>query len=92
MTVSGIGGVFFRTRDPEALTEWYRAHFGVTMQGYVPWRQAAGPTVFMPFASSTGRIEADQRGGSRPRILSKPALMPAKRASMNGSNSLSVKM
>jgi predicted enzyme related to lactoylglutathione lyase len=53
MTVSGIGGVFFRTRDPEALTEWYRAHFGVTMQGYVPWRQAAGPTVFMPFASNT---------------------------------------
>ncbi len=53
MSVSGIGGVFFRAKDPEALTEWYRTHFGVTMEGYEPWRQAAGPTVFMPFASNT---------------------------------------
>jgi len=53
MSVSGIGGVFFRAEDPEALLQWYRTHFGVTMEGYEPWQQAAGPTVFMPFASST---------------------------------------
>lgn len=53
MAVSGIGGVFFRAIDPEALTEWYRVHFGVTMNGYDPWLQAAGPTVFMPFAGDT---------------------------------------
>lgn len=53
MTVSGIGGVFFRASDPEDLLEWYRTHFGVTLQGYDPWMQAAGPTVFMPFASDT---------------------------------------
>ncbi len=53
MAVSGIGGVFFRAQDPDALLKWYRAHFGVTMEGYEPWRQAAGPTVFMPFASTT---------------------------------------
>ncbi len=53
MTVSGIGGFFFRAENPEALLEWYRAHFGVTMVGYEPWQQAAGPTVFMPFARAT---------------------------------------
>lgn len=53
MAVSGIGGVFFRSRDPDALTEWYRTHFGVTMEGYEPWKQEAGPTVFMPFANKT---------------------------------------
>jgi predicted enzyme related to lactoylglutathione lyase len=54
MAVSGIGGVFFRAEDPKALLQWYRVHFGVTMEGYEPWRQAAGPTVFLPFASDTG--------------------------------------
>jgi len=53
MAVSGIGGVFFRAKDPDALTAWYSTHFGVTMQGYEPWQQAAGPTVFMPFANTT---------------------------------------
>ncbi len=53
MAVTGIGGVFFRAQDPEGLLAWYREHFAITMEGYEPWRQAAGPTVFMPFASNT---------------------------------------
>jgi predicted enzyme related to lactoylglutathione lyase len=53
MAVTGIGGVFFRATDPDALLQWYRTHFGVTMEGYEPWQQAAGPTVFMPFSSNT---------------------------------------
>jgi predicted enzyme related to lactoylglutathione lyase len=61
MAVSGIGGVFFRAKDPDALLEWYRAHFGVTMQGYEPWQQAAGPTVFMPFASGTDKWPAGKQ-------------------------------
>lgn len=27
--VTGIGGVFFRARDPKVLLEWYRKHLGV---------------------------------------------------------------
>jgi predicted enzyme related to lactoylglutathione lyase len=27
--VTGIGGVFFKARDPKALLEWYRSHLGV---------------------------------------------------------------
>ena len=53
MAVSGIGGIFFRAKDPDALLQWYRVHFGVVMEGYRPWQQAGGPTVIMPFASNT---------------------------------------
>ena len=53
MGITGIGGVFFRAQDPDALLQWYKDHLGVTMVGYEPWQQAAGPTVFMPFASTT---------------------------------------
>jgi hypothetical protein len=27
--VTGIGGVFFKARDPEGLREWYRRHLGI---------------------------------------------------------------
>jgi len=50
--VTGIGGVFFRAGDPEALGAWYKMHLGIDMsQG--AWRQQAGPTVFAPFARDT---------------------------------------
>ena len=28
--VNGIGGLFIRARDPEALANWYQEHLGVT--------------------------------------------------------------
>ena len=30
--VTGIGGIFFKARDPQALREWYRKHLGVDVQ------------------------------------------------------------
>ena len=30
--VTGIGGVFFKARDPNALTAWYRQHLGVPVE------------------------------------------------------------
>lgn len=55
--VSGIGGLFFRARDPAGLGRWYEEHLGVTLapttyQG-LPWTQDAGPTVFAPFPEQT---------------------------------------
>ena len=51
--VAGIGGFFFRAKDPKALAEWYERHLGVTQtpQSYEvePWKQEAGNTVFAPF-------------------------------------------
>ena len=55
--VTGIGGVFFRARDPEVIAQWYRDHLGVDLvpENYDerPWQQEAGPTAFAPFAEST---------------------------------------
>lgn len=55
--VSGIGGLFFRAKDPAALALWYAAHLGVspvpTSYEDSPWRQEAGPTVFAPFPAET---------------------------------------
>lgn len=53
MAVTGIGGVFFRARDPDALRAWYLTHLGVGGKGYDPWEQGAGPTMFMPFKADT---------------------------------------
>jgi predicted enzyme related to lactoylglutathione lyase len=32
--VTGIGGIFFRARDPKALTAWYAQHLGITVSDY----------------------------------------------------------
>jgi len=55
--VLGIGGFFFRARDPQRLIDWYRDTLGIeTMDpsgaGGV-WQQQAGPTVFSPFVEDT---------------------------------------
>lgn len=55
--VSGIGGLFFRAKDPASLGRWYRDHLGVTLvpSSYdeLPWWQEAGPTAFAPFPADT---------------------------------------
>lgn len=54
MKVSGIGGFFFRARDPQGLARWYEERLGINLvdQGG-GWRQEAGPTVFAPFPADT---------------------------------------
>ena len=56
--VSGIGGLFFRVREPLALKRWYRDNLRIpfTPADYTerPWQQAPGPTVFEPFPEKTG--------------------------------------
>ena len=53
MPVTGVGGVFFRAKDPDALQQWYRDHLGVVLEGGAPWDQEAGPTLIVPFADET---------------------------------------
>ena len=61
--VTGIGGVFFRAKDPKVLREWYSTHLGVTLtptgDGQSPWEQDAGPTAFEPFPSDTSYFEKE---------------------------------
>lgn len=55
--VTGIGGFFFRAKDPKALSQWYLTHLGVsitpTSYDESPWQQEAGPTAFAPFPQKT---------------------------------------
>jgi len=53
--VAGIGGVFFRARDPEALKRWYGEHLGIELEDYgTTFTAAAGDqTVWAPFAADT---------------------------------------
>lgn len=62
--VTGIGGFFFRSHDPQALARWYEQHLGInlvpTSYDGDPWRTEAGVTVFAPFPQDTkmfGRAE-----------------------------------
>lgn len=59
--VTGIGGIFFRTNNHEALAKWYHEHFGINdaEHGYV-WQQDAGPTVFSPFQRDSDYFDAQQ--------------------------------
>jgi predicted enzyme related to lactoylglutathione lyase len=52
--VTGVGGVFFRARDPEGLVAWYREHLGVPVagDGYVIFPESRD-TVFAPFRADT---------------------------------------
>jgi predicted enzyme related to lactoylglutathione lyase len=55
--VTGIGGLFFRAVDPDALGKWYRDHLGVapvpSSYDELSWQQEAGETAFAPFPEAT---------------------------------------
>lgn len=59
MTVTGIGGLFFRSRDPEVRAAWYREHLGIDAGSDTVWQQEAGATVFAPFPADSGYFPAD---------------------------------
>ena len=53
--VTGIGGVFFRARDPGALAAWYEDHLGVPVQdgeAYAIFAESRN-AVWSPFAEDT---------------------------------------
>ena len=79
MSVVGIGGVFFRANDPEALQAWYREHLGVAVDGAFNWAQEAGPTVFMPFPKDTDHFPAAKQWMLNFRVARMDALLPALR-------------
>ena len=51
--VIGIGGLFFRAKDPAELADWYRTNLGIDPApadySQKAWSQEAGPTIFAPF-------------------------------------------
>ena len=63
--VVGIGGFFFRAKDPGALSTWYRDALGIDTYSEDSngiWMQEAGPTVWAPFPTDTDYFgRADQQ-------------------------------
>jgi predicted enzyme related to lactoylglutathione lyase len=64
--VIGIGGVFMRADDPEALAAWYRDHLGIaateagkaTPDGAYSWNAQGGETVFTFVPRGSGDFAA----------------------------------
>jgi predicted enzyme related to lactoylglutathione lyase len=51
--ITGVGGVFFRARDPKALSAWYAEHLGVPADdGYAVIPESRN-TVWSPFNADT---------------------------------------
>ncbi|MDE3135197.1 MAG: VOC family protein [Acidobacteriota bacterium] len=64
--VTAIGGIFFKSRDPQALSDWYEKHLGMKSRFPAPvqfdWRDAEDPsqkgyTVWAPFPADTTYFE-----------------------------------
>ena len=59
--VTGLGGIFFKCKDPKALKTWYEKHLGVKTDdhgGVFLWRRHDAPekkayTSWSPFSEST---------------------------------------
>ena len=67
--VTGIGGVFFKTTDPQKTKEWYAKHLGFGMEQYgtnfewgkldVPGEK--GSTVWSPFKQDTKYMDPSKK-------------------------------
>ncbi len=59
--VTGIGGLFFRSRDPKMLSAWYSEMLAIPDGGLELWSQDAGPTAFSPFRADSDYFSANKQ-------------------------------
>jgi len=68
--VTGIGGIFFKTQDPDAMKAWYQRHLGINLDPSYgtsfEWRQAGDPerkgfTAWSPFPADTDYFAPSQK-------------------------------
>lgn len=63
--VTGIGGIFFKCKDPNKMKDWYKTHLGLNTDQYgtnFEWRQGDDPTKkghtqWSPFSETTKYFE-----------------------------------
>lgn len=68
--VTGIGGIFFKCKDPDKIKEWYKTHLGLETDQYgtnFEWRQGSAPaekgfTQWSPFSEKTKYFEPSTKG------------------------------
>lgn len=67
--VTGLGGVFFKARDPQALGRWYAEHLGLPVADWggavFPWKEADSGrpaySVWSPFRHDTEYFQPGDR-------------------------------
>lgn len=67
--VTGIGGIFFKCKDPKSMNDWYKAHLGFDSGDYgasFEWRDHDDPskkgiTQWSPFSEDTKYFEPSSR-------------------------------
>jgi predicted enzyme related to lactoylglutathione lyase len=61
--VTGIGGIFFKAKDPKAMQAWYKRHLGIDVQDWegaaFDWTDADGKQVGGTTAWSIVPVEGD---------------------------------
>ena len=88
MPVLGMGGYFFRSRDPAALKAWYRDHLGVGggcgtddkgQSNEWVWFTQGGPMVFEPFKQDSDYFAADKQAMINLRVSDLDSLLASLR-------------
>ncbi len=65
--VTGIGGLFFKTKNPEKIKNWYNKHLGLNVDSYGStfwWKDHQGTdcsTQWSPFKEDTNYFEPSQK-------------------------------
>ena len=65
--VTGIGGIFFKTKDPKAVKEWYNKHLGLNTDQWgctFWWKDKEGndcSTQWSPFKEDTTHFEPSKK-------------------------------
>lgn len=84
--ILGIGGVFFKARDPQALAAWYREHLGLPIEagqtyGGLKSQRAGEETVWSTFPSDTAYLgRSDQASMINYRVRDLDAMLCQLRA------------
>ena len=69
--ITGLGGVFFKARNPAKLGAWYKKHLGLPVQEWggcsFAWRDAKNPkqkgaTIWSPFEADTKYFGPGKQG------------------------------
>lgn len=64
--VTGLGGIFFKSKSPKDLLAWYKQHLGLEPEDWggqvFQWREkdnpeTVGQTIFTPFKPETKKLE-----------------------------------
>lgn len=65
--VTGIGGIFFKTEDPDGIRKWYREHLGLDTNQWgcsFEWKDKEGKdasTQWSPFPKDTNYFKPSQK-------------------------------